>query len=65
MNKRVPKAPEQLRIWQQNAHKSQTAQDYIINTARPEEWDVLAIQEPWIDTLGKSRCHTSKLFSQY
>jgi hypothetical protein len=54
MNKRVPKAPEQLRIWQQNTHKLQTAQDYVINTARPEDWDVLAIQEPWIDTLGKS-----------
>ena len=55
MNKRTPKAPEQLRIWQQNIHKSQTAQDYVINTARPEDWDVLALQEPWIDTLGKSR----------
>jgi Endonuclease-reverse transcriptase len=27
----------------------------VINTARPEDWDVLAIQEPWIDALGKSR----------
>ena len=27
----------------------------MINTARPKDWDVLAIQEPWIDTLGKSR----------
>ena len=55
MNKHVPKSPKQLRIWQQNTHKLQTAQDYIINTARPEDWDVLAIQEPWIDMLGKSR----------
>src|ERR1700733_6478450 len=38
MNKHIPKAPEQLRIWQQNTHKSQTAQDYVINTARPEDW---------------------------
>ena len=55
MNKRTPKAPEQLRIWQQNTHKSQTAQDYVINTARPEDWDIIALQEPWIDSLGKSR----------
>ena len=55
MNKRISKAPEQLRIWQQNTHKSQTAQDYVINTARPEDWDIIAIQEPWIDSLGKSR----------
>jgi hypothetical protein len=55
MNKRIPKAPEQLRIWQQTTHKSQTAQDYVINTARLEDWDVIAIQEPWIDSLDKSR----------
>jgi hypothetical protein len=53
MNKRVPKAPEQLRIWQQNTPKLQMAQDYVINTARPEDWDVPAIQEPWIDTLER------------
>ena len=55
MSRRQPKAPDQLRIWQQNTHKSQTAQDYVINTARPEDWDVIALQEPWFDTLGKSR----------
>src|SRR3984957_13397574 len=55
MNKLIPKAPEQLCIWQQNTHKSQTAQDYVINTARPEDWDIIALQDPWIDTLGRSR----------
>jgi exonuclease III len=55
MSKRQPKAPNQLRIWQQNTHKSQTAQDYVINTAKPEDWDILALQEPWLDSLGKSR----------
>src|ERR1700736_2191977 len=54
MSKRQPKSPDKLRIWQQNTHKSQTAQDYVLNAARPEDWDILAIQEPWIDTLGKS-----------
>jgi endonuclease/exonuclease/phosphatase family metal-dependent hydrolase len=55
MSKCQPKAPEQLRTWQQNTHKSQTAQDYVINTARPEDWDIIALQEPWMDSLGKSR----------
>jgi hypothetical protein len=54
MSKRQPKTPEQLHIWQQNTHKSQTAQDYIINTAKPNDWDIIAIQEPWLDTLGES-----------
>ena len=54
MSKCPSRAPDQLRIWQQNTHKSQTAQDYIINTARPEDWDILAIQELWLDSLGKS-----------
>src|SRR3984893_10910317 len=54
MSKQQLKSPDKLRIWQQNTHKSQTAQDYILNTARPEDWDILALQEPWIDTLEKS-----------
>ena len=36
-------------------HKSQTAQDYIINTVKPEDWDIITLQESWIDFLGKSR----------
>ena len=55
MSKRPPMHPQQLRIWQQNVHKSQTAQDYIRCTARPSDWDVLALQEPWLNALGNSR----------
>jgi hypothetical protein len=44
-----------LRIWQQNAHKSKTAQTYILNTANPKDWDVNALQEPWFDSFGNSR----------
>ena len=47
--------PQQLHIWQQNVHKSQTAQDFIRCTAWPMEWDVLVLQEPWLDHLGNSR----------
>jgi Endonuclease-reverse transcriptase len=47
--------PHQLRIWQQNVHKSKTAQDYILNTTNPSDWDIIAIQEPWINRFGNSR----------
>jgi ribonuclease HI len=47
--------PHKLRIWQQNVHKSKTAHDYILNTANPKDWDVIALQEPWIDKYGNSR----------
>ena len=55
MNLRPPSLPQKLRIWQQNVHKSKTAQDYVLNTANPENWDVIALQEPWIDKYGNSR----------
>ena len=37
-----------LRILQQNLNKSLTAQLHLLNTAKPTEWDILLIQEPWI-----------------
>ena len=55
MNIRQPALPQKLRIWQQNVHKSKTAQAYVLNTANPKDWDVLAIQEPWFDSFGNSR----------
>ena len=55
MSRRPPNKPQQLHIWQKNAHKSQTAQDYILCTAHPSDWDIIALQEPWIDSFGKSR----------
>jgi hypothetical protein len=55
MNYRTPALPKKLRIWQQNVHKSKTAQEYVLNTASPENWDVIALQEPWFDTYGNSR----------
>ena len=36
-------------------HRSKTAQTYVLNTANPKDWDVIAIQEPWIDSYGNSR----------
>lgn len=47
--------PQSLRIWQQNTHKSKLAQQYILNTASPNEWDIIAIQEPWLDHFNNAR----------
>jgi hypothetical protein len=55
MNIHQPNLPSKLRIWQQNVHKSKTAQAYVLNTANPKDWDVLALQEPWLDSFGNSR----------
>ena len=37
----------QLRIWQQNLNKSLIAQQHLLNTASPQDWDILILQEPW------------------
>src|ERR1700722_12945739 len=52
---RPPRLPQKLRIWQQNVHKSKTVHSYVINTASPSDWDVIALQEPWINSYGNSR----------
>ena len=55
MSKIQPKAPDELRIWQQNARRSPVAHNYILNSADPSKFDIILIQEPWIDSYGKSR----------
>ena len=55
MNVRSPTLPLKLRIWQQNAHKSKTAHSYILNSANPNNWDIIGLQEPWIDSYRYSR----------
>jgi ribonuclease HI len=55
MNYRTPALPQKLRIWLQNVHKSKTAQEYVLNTANPKDWDIIALQEPWFDSYGNSR----------
>ncbi len=52
---RAPRRPERLRIWQQNAHKSRIAQEHILATANPREWDLIFLQEPWFDSYGNTR----------
>src|SRR6266481_7713720 len=54
--------PVRLRIRQQNLNKSDKAQYDLINSPIHREWDILLLQEPYIDAYGNtkatSRWHT-------
>ena len=52
---RPPRAPGCLCIWQQNTYNSKYTQQYIINSANPANWNILVIQEPWLDPHGNTR----------
>jgi hypothetical protein len=41
-----------FQIWQQNVAKSNTAQHDLLAKANPSEWDIIALQEPYLDHLG-------------
>ena len=43
---------QQLKISQQNLNKSLTAQLHLLNSTKPESWDILMIQEPWMTFNG-------------
>ncbi|KAF5375879.1 hypothetical protein D9615_008261 [Tricholomella constricta] len=55
LDQRPSRTPSKLRIWQQNVRKSDLAQATVLNTARPEDWDVIALQEPFLDRLGNTK----------
>ncbi|KNZ77678.1 hypothetical protein J132_04497 [Termitomyces sp. J132] len=57
MNCHPSRAPGKLRIWQQNTRKSDTAQAEVLAAARPEDWDALAIQEPFLDRVGNTKAN--------
>ena len=44
-----------LRILQQNVNKSNVAQLDLLNSTNPNDFDVIAIQEPYIDHLKNTR----------
>lgn len=55
MSKRPSSLPSKIRIWQQNTHKSKKAHDYLLAQANPSDWDIILIQEPWLDSYGNAR----------
>ena len=47
--------PNQLRIYQLNCNASNDAQLIMLNSLNPNDWDIIAIQEPYIDFNGVTR----------
>jgi hypothetical protein len=44
-----------IRMWQQNVNKSLTSQLHLLNAARPNDWDIILLQEPWIGSTKTTR----------
>jgi len=54
---------QHLRIWQQNLNKSLTTQQHLFNSARPNDWDILLLQEPWFgNTVTRASHHWRVLY---
>ena len=47
-----------LHVWQQNLNKSLTAQQHLLNTASPQNWDILLLQEPWFGNTVTRASHS-------
>ena len=56
--------PTVLRIWQQNLNTSFSAQHSLLNSIRPNDYDVITIQEPHINSFNNtiSNCHYHVLY---
>src|SRR5712671_6439351 len=44
-------SPKLFQIWQQNVAKSNTAQQDLLAKANLKDWDIIALQEPYLDHL--------------
>jgi len=47
-------------IWQQNVAKSSVAQHDVLAKANPKDWDIIALQEPYMDYLGLTRAKSKQ-----
>lgn len=55
MNDPPQSAPRRLRIWQQNLNKSNKAQFDLTNSTIHKRWDIILLQEPYLDAYGNSK----------
>ena len=55
MNSTTDKKPTTVNIWQQNLNKLDIAQQDLINSIDPNKYDIISLQEPYIDFLGNTR----------
>jgi hypothetical protein len=47
-----------LRIWQQNINRSLVAQHDLLNALGDNDYDICAIQEPYLDAMHKTRANS-------
>ncbi|KAG6852016.1 hypothetical protein C0991_004098 [Blastosporella zonata] len=59
MNRQPPYTSQKIHIWQQNVQKSLTAQTNLINNIKPEAWDIIALQEPYINSYGNTMANNT------
>ena len=55
MNSTPHLTPNRLRIWQQNLNKSRVAQEDLINSEAYKDYNLLILQEPYIDTYSNTK----------
>ncbi|KIK37495.1 hypothetical protein CY34DRAFT_92648, partial [Suillus luteus UH-Slu-Lm8-n1] len=52
-----PPSPARLRIWQQNLNASMAAQEALLNSSVANHWDIIVIQEPYLNFLRNTRAN--------
>ena len=55
MNSAPVPTPDRLRVWRQNLNKSRVTQEDLINSEVYKQYDVLILQEPFIDSYGNTK----------
>ncbi|KAG0708314.1 hypothetical protein DFH29DRAFT_994162 [Suillus ampliporus] len=49
--------PARLKIWQQNLNTSMAARESLLNNPQASDWNVISIQEPYINFLRNTRAN--------
>ena len=57
MSYTIEPLPLRLHIWQQNLNKLEKTHYNLINMLLHKNWDILALQEPYIDKLGNTKAN--------
>ena len=47
-----------IKFWQQNVNRSLVTQLDVLDLAKPSDYDVILLQEPYIDFLGNTRANS-------
>src|SRR6266481_5413885 len=58
MSRETEPNPARLRLWQQNLNKSDKAHFDLINSLVHNDWDLLLLQELYIDTFGNMKANS-------